>query len=390
ALGALPMGYLVDRLPRRWVLFAAVSLWGLAEASCGLATGFVTLFIARAALGLFESPLHPAAHSMIADSFPRRQLATAMSIYSTGNQIGTGLALIVGGVVVHALSQYETVTLPLVGSVKPWQLAFIVTGLPGLGIAFLILLFREPSRGAHKAVGSRSLGPGAAGSWQELWAFVRRRWRVFLTFSVVFGGMNIVNGGLITWQPSYMSRFFHLNPAEYGMALGLIYGVAGVAGLIISGVIIDRMYAKGRQDAHLEYYLAAVVLSTPLVLWALLTDDIRVFFGLIWIAKFATVNFLGIAAALVQMIAPPQLRGRLSAIFFLMIVSLLGASLGPLVPAVISDYVLHDEIRLGRAMAITLLVFASLAVAMMLWGRKHVRDAISEAESWTTARPGHH
>ena len=70
-------------------------------------------------------------------------------------------------------------------------------------------------------------------------------------------------------------------------------------------------------------------------------------------------------------------------IFFLMIIALLGSSLGPLIPAIISDYVLHDEVRLGRALAITLCIFGPLAVAAILLGRKPIRAAIDEAESWS-------
>ena len=388
AIGGLPMGYLVDKLPRRWILYLAISMWGLAEAACGLATGFVTLFIARAAVGLFESPLHPAAHSIIADSFPRRRLATAMSLYSTGNLLGTGLALIIGGFVVQALSQYETISLPLFGAVKPWQMAFIATGLPGLGIALLILLFKEPQRGLHGGHGPRSVvGGPEAGSWAELWAFVKLRWPVLLTLAVVFGGMNIVNGGLIKWQPSYLSRNFHLNPAEYGLALGLITAFAGVTGLMVSGWIVDRMYARGRKDAHLHYYMWTIIITSPVVIVALTTESLTLYFSLIWVAKFATVNFMGLAAALVQLISPPRLRGRLSAIFFLMIIALLGSSLGPLIPAIISDYVLHDEVHLGRALAITLSIFGPLAVAAILLGRKSIRAAIDEAESWSAQPP---
>ncbi|MDB5720426.1 MAG: hypothetical protein JWP15_1044 [Alphaproteobacteria bacterium] len=371
-LAGLPMGFMVDRYPRKWILYFAVTFWGLAEAACGLSTGFVWLFLARAAVGLGESPLHPSAHSIIADSVPRRRLATVMSIYSMGNLLGTGFALIIGGWIVHYLLNRPNIVLPLIGPVESWQFAFIITGLPGLLLALLILPFAEPRRIAH----------GRANvSWAELFEFIRGKWQVVLCLSIVFGGMNIANGGLIKWAPSYMSRFFHLNPAQYGLALGLIESIFAISGLLVSGWIIDRWYASGRKDAHLTYYLWAIILTTPIVLLGLTSNSLVIFYVGMAFGKTFTVNFLGVAASQVQMISPPHMRGRLSGLFFLMVVALLGSSLGALVPALIADNVFHDNIHLGKSMALTLAIFAPLAVIAILWGRKYVRAAVDEAEA---------
>jgi len=370
-LGGLPMGYLVDRYPRKWILFLAVILWGLAEAACGLASGFVWLFLARACVGLFEAPLHPSAHAIIADTVPRRRLATVMSIYSMGNLLGTGLALIIGGWIVNSLLHLDHVHVPLLGDLRPWQFAFLVTGLPGLLLAFLILPFPEPRRhGSH----------GQGTTWAELFGFIRSHWQVVLTISVVFGGMNIFVGGIIKWAPAYMSRYFKLNPAEYGLALGLTESLPAVAGLLLSGWLVDRWYASGRKDAHLTYYMWVIILTAPLVFLGLMSDSLPLFLAAIALAKGLTINFLGIAAAQVQTISPPRMRGRLSGLFFLMVVAFFGSTFGALVPAVISEKILHDPARIGHGIAFTLAIFAPLAVIALLWGRKYVRVAVIEAE----------
>lgn len=371
-LGGLPMGYLVDRYPRKWILFCAVILWGFAEAACGLATGFMWLFLARAAVGLFESPLHPSAHSIIADTVPRRRLATVMSIYSMGNLLGTGLALVIGGWIVNSLLHLEYIHVPLLGDIKPWQFAFIITGLPGILLALLIVPFAEPPR--HGSHGHERV------SWAELFGFIRSHWQVVLTLSTVFGGMNIVTGGIIKWAPAYMSRFFKLNPAEYGLALGLVESLPAIGGLLLAGWTIDRWYASGRKDAHLTYYMWVLIVTAPLVFMGLMSDSLVFFLAAVGIAKGLTVNFLGIAAAQVQTLSPPNMRGRLSGLFFLMVVALLGSTFGALLPALISEHVLHDSVRIGHAIAIILAIFAPLAVVAILWGRKYVRAAVEEAE----------
>ncbi len=371
-LGGLPMGYLVDRYPRKWILFLAVILWGFAEAACGLSTGFVWLFLARAAVGLFESPLHPSAHSIIADTVPRRRLATVMSIYSMGNLLGTGLALILGGWLINSLLHLDHIHVPFLGDIEPWQFAFIVTGLPGLLLALLILPFAEPPRNSSHGYGKVT--------WTALFAFIRSHWQVVLTLSVVFGGMNIVVGGIIKWSPAYLSRFFKLNPAEYGLALGLVESLPAVGGLLLSGWVVDRWYASGRKDAHLSYYMWILIVTSPIVFLGMMSDNLTLFLCAVGLAKGLTVNFLGVAAAQVQMISPPNMRGRLSGLFFLMVVAFFGSTFGALLPAVISEHVLHDPVRIGHGIALTLAIFAPLAVITIMWGRKYVRMAVDEAE----------
>jgi MFS family permease len=374
-LGGLPMGSLVDRYPRKWILFCAVIFWGMAEAACGMASGFLSLFIARALVGLGESPLHPSSHSIIADTVPRNRLSFVMSIYSTGNVVGTGISLALGGWIVHRLFSQGAMSVPILGHVEPWQFAFIITGIPGLLLAFLIVPFREPPR---RATG---MSREQAAKWSELWGFFRRNWQASLCLAVVFGGMNIANGAFLKWMPAYLSRFFKLNPAEYGTMLGTVEVVSGVCGLLLSGWLIDRWYASGRKDAHLTYYLWVLILTTPLVLWCMLTPSVAMALIGVGIAKGITVNFLGLAAAQIQMIAPPHLRGRLSGFFFLMVLSLFGSTFGSLLPALFSDHVFHDNVNVGRSIAATLAIFAPIAIIAILWGRRHVLAAIKSVEA---------
>jgi MFS family permease len=373
AIGGIPFGWLIDRADRRVVLFCGVLFWGLATAGCALVENFQQFFIARMLVGFGESSLMPAAHSLISDSFPRRRLATALSVYTLGSMVGSGVSLILGGAVITLMSHQHELTIPVLGAIDPWRAVFLMVGLPGAALSVLILLIREPSRKVNKHP-----APGNVG--ESMVKFVLRQWPLWLVFTVVFGGMNICNAALVFWQPAYMSRFFHWSAAQYGLALGLSYAVAGSAGLLFSGWAVDRMYAHGIKDAPLRYYLWALILSTPFVLIALLSANVWIYLGLIWIAKFATVNFLGIGSAAVQLSTPTHLRGRMAALFTTVIVSLLGASLGASIPALIARDLLHDEQRMGRAIAVTFIICVPLAVAAILFGMRAFERAVKEAE----------
>lgn len=377
SFGAIPAGWLVDRFPRRLIIFFSVTFWGLATMACGLAGSFGQLFAGRVAVGLGEAPLHPSSHSIISDSFPPRRLATVISIYAMGSVLGSGVALILGGVIVDFLMKLPPVYAPVVGQLATWQMAFMVMGAPCLLMAGLIFLFKEPPKTSHAGA-----GPRVAVTWTAFFGFLKSRWQVLTCFVVAFGGMQVVNGAFLTWQPAYLSRAFHLTPVQYGTGLGLITAVCGVAGLLFSGWMVDRLYARGHRDAHMRYYFWALLLSSPFVLVALLAPDVRVYFGLIWIAKLLMLNTLGFSSAMIQLISPSEMRGRMSGIFVTLVLGFSASALGALVPALISDYILKDQIQLGRAMAVTIGIFMPLALVALWVGRKYLTAAVEEAETW--------
>lgn len=372
ALAGVPIGFLADRYDRRVILFFGVVLWGLATAACGFVHNFEQFFFARMMVGVGEAALMPTAHSLISDSFSRRRLGLALSVYSLGVSVGAGVTLIFGGSLVNTLLHVGHVTLPLLGEMESWRMVFFATGLPGAALGCLIFLFKEPVR---KSGGRALTGKAPA---EKMLAFLLRRWKLWLAITVAFGGMNVLNSALVFWQPTYMSRFFGWNPAQYGLGLGLTYAVGGAVGLLLSGWAVDRLVSRGMNDAPFRYYLVALVLSSPFVLFALLTPNVWGYLGLIWMAKFAMVNFLGIGSLAVQMSTPPHLRARMAALFTNVIVTLMGASLGASLPALIARDVLHDEVRLGRAIAVTLVVCTPLAIAALLFGMRHLREAAAE------------
>ena len=150
---SLPAGRLVDRLNRRNIIAAGVFFWSLMTAACSVAMGYPGLFLARMGVGVGEATLAPAAVSMISDTFPNEKLGAAMSLYGVGIYLGSGLALLVGGLVVQLVTQTATLTLPFFGEVASWRATFLVTGIPGLLVALWVLTLREPTR--RKAIEPR-------------------------------------------------------------------------------------------------------------------------------------------------------------------------------------------------------------------------------------------
>jgi O-antigen ligase len=69
--------------------------------------------------------------------------------------------------------------------------------------------------------------------------------------------------------------------------------------------------------------------------------------------------------AAIQLIVPNQLRGQMSALF-LFCLNLGGLSLGPLMPAILNDYVFKNEKMIGVSLAITIGAAAMLTLVVFV------------------------
>ena len=134
-LMGIPIGRLADRYSRRAIAAAGIAVWSFMTAVCGIARGYWELFSARVGVGVGEAALSPAAFSMIADLFPPQKLGRALSVYTMGAFVGAGLAFIIGGAVIQSITSSPEMTLPIVGTIRSWQAAFFIVGLPGHGDA---------------------------------------------------------------------------------------------------------------------------------------------------------------------------------------------------------------------------------------------------------------
>ena len=144
-LGSLMSGFLVvytllapvfgalgDRRSRPRLIALGVACWSFATALSGFAVNFLTLFAARAAVGVGEAAYVTIAPSLLSDYFPVRQRGRVMAIVFCAIPVGSALGYVVGG---------------LVDKHYGWRAAFFVAGVPGLLLAALCLLLRDPPRG---------------------------------------------------------------------------------------------------------------------------------------------------------------------------------------------------------------------------------------------------
>src|ERR1700730_15385954 len=130
----IPIARLADRVSRTGIMTAALALWSLTTAMCGVTHTFAQLFMARVGVGVGEAGGVAPAYSLICDYFPTKERARALSVYSFGIPIGAALGIVLGGYITSLVN---------------WRMAFFIVGLAGLVLTPLLkLTVREPERGA--------------------------------------------------------------------------------------------------------------------------------------------------------------------------------------------------------------------------------------------------
>lgn len=375
-------GALADRCNRRLVVFWSVSIWSLATAACGVAQNFIQLLFARVGVGAGEAGLNPNANSMLADLFPRDRLTAALAVYTIGATIGSGMAYLLGGLIVELVASAKPLVLPFIGELRPWQTVFFIVGIPGLFMGMLIFTVPEPLRR-----GRLNAEPGAKpkplfGSYFELFKFMRTRWQFFTCHYIGFAIASVIMASGTMWYPAYMGRTFGWSASEIGLSLGIILIVAGVTGKLLSGFIIDMMYRRGYRDAQLRWYAGCLIIGAPLGIYATISDNPVIFLSFMGVFLTLIAPLPACYSTALNLVTPNELRGTGIA-FFSVTGGLVGMAAGPIMVAALSDHVFDSN--LGYAMAATIGFCCPVAAFSLYLGMKPMRAAVREADTWASA-----
>jgi MFS family permease len=370
AVCGLPLGWMVDRFSRRWIVFWGVTVWSISTAFCGFARSYFQLFLARVGVGAGEASLSPAAYSILADSFPPHRLTTALAVFSLGSLVGSCLAFMLGGYIVGLVAEHESVLLPLIGEVRSWQVVFLVVGIPGAMLGLLMFTFAEPLRRGPKAAAA---GAGAAAG--EFLAFLKSRRRFIVCHHAGFTLANAAMTGLVLWAPAYLSRSFGWKPGAIGLWLGLVGLLGGLLGALLHGQVSDRWFARGIKDAQMRWYSLCAMVALPVGVGGMLLHTPVAFLATFFMINLLIGPIMGVAASSLQIVTPPALRGRASSLY-LFVMILLGIGAGPSIVAALTDFVFHDDKQLGLSLALVFAVAFPLSALVLRLGLKASREAV--------------
>jgi MFS family permease len=341
AVVALPIAWLADRSNRRNIIAGSVAFWSLMTSLCGAASTFPQLAAARLGVGAGEAGLSPAAQSILADSFPRERLGAALGLFSTGVSLGGGLALIVGGALYAAAPEIGRTLFPFWPHMAPWRVVMMAVGAPGLIMALLFVTVREPARQGGRAEPM---------PFTEALAHVRSHGWAYLGMFAALSLMIFISNSASAWIPAFLERRFGWSAPQVGARLGPMVLVCGAAGAFAGGWIAVGLRRLGLARANLWASLAGFLIAAPLAVSYPLCGGAGLVLGLIGAMTFAQGLTFGGGYAALQEMTPPRLRARVTAVNGLA-VNVIGAGLGPLAVALVTDRVLADPHRIHLAMS---------------------------------------
>jgi MFS family permease len=150
------------------------------------------------------------------------------------------------------------------------------------------------------------------------------------------------------------------------------------------GLIADRLFARGYADAHFRTILISIVSMLPFMIMLPLMPTAELAFLVMVPAIFCASIFGGSAPAAIQLITPNELRGQISALYF-MTVTLVGLGFGPTVYALITDFVFEDDAALRYSLVIVAAVVLPAGTLAMGIGLRPYGQAVRNATRRTVS-----
>ena len=351
----IPLARLGERIGRVWVLSGSLLVWSMLTALGGLAQNYIQLVGTRLGVAAGEAGSTPTAHSLISSYFPPGHRGVPLAIFSLGVPLGTMLGLFAGG----WISQIWT-----------WRQAMIAVGVPGLLLALVtIFTLREPP------LSNEAKQDPDISLLQTLMALLKKR-----SFRHMAAGIAVYSMGAnatIVFTPAFLMRTYGMSSAGTGLSLGLLYGVAGVAGTLSGGVLGDWL---GKRDQRWRLWLPALglLIAMPFTLGAWFAPTGALSVLLLSGPKFANLLYIAPIFVALHSIAPLRSRATASA-FLIFFNSFIGVSFGPLITGLLSDWLEPSMGVFSLRYALCFVLLTQIWAAFHFWiSARSIRADVSE------------
>lgn len=365
----LPLGWLADRWRRTWLVGIGVALWSAATVASGLARNFWHMFMARMSVGVGEATLSPCTFSIIADSFPPARRGKPIAVYTAALSVGAGIASLIGATVLIWAKGAPDLIFPLVGEVRPWQLAFFIVGAPGLIFSGFFFLLKEPARQVEAD------DPSLKGAnLNDMLGYVGKRWKVYASFVSLVCLMTIVaySGN---WWPAMFERTYGWPAERYALVNAVVLLAVGPATVYTSGWASDRFSTRGHREAPLNILIWGAILMVPTQVIAPFMPGPALCFVFLALNTMGTAMVSAVSVTALLNITPAKIRAQTIALYY-MCISLTGLFLGPTTVGILSETVFGEQ-NLRWAMAVLPAIYGVVPLAIIPITRRLYREQMA-------------
>lgn len=314
-----PLGWLADRFDRRATLGFSLVVWAVGTGACGFAAGFGQLFLATVAIAAGEAGLAPLILSAIPDLFEGRQRTAANLVYYVASGLGMSLGYGLGGLTIAAVGPLRTLLPASLAHLESWRLAFIAVAVP----APLVLLLLATTRMSRRTSTEESV---AASAGVRILPYVRRHRG---TLVLVFGFTAIFMlafGSIFGWIPFALTGIWGLSPAQDGVAMGIITAASTMTGTLAAWLLMRRFGRPWGSAAPLKLGFYAMLIVSPTLLLAPVAASPPQLLVLVGCLITAGTLVGSLLPNVLQDMAPAKLRGRVFAIYAVLIAPTSGLS----------------------------------------------------------------
>lgn len=232
-------GQFADRLSKRALITASLSVWSAITLATGLAGSALQIIAIRASMAIAEAFYMPAAISLTASVFSPAKRSRAIAFLSTAQLVAT----VVGTTFAGWMAQQGR-----------WREVFFVLG--GLGLMYAIplhLFLRSIDENTETETVKADVKVSAL-------ALIR-----VPTYMLLCGAFALFGFGLTliySWLPTYLHEKFSLNLGEAAFTSSVYLQSATLVGMIGGGYLADWLFARTRSGRYLVI-IGSMVVCAP-------------------------------------------------------------------------------------------------------------------------------
>jgi MFS family permease len=272
--------------------------------------------------------------------------------------------------------------LPVFGEVRAWQFVFIVTGLPGVLLPLLLLLFREPQRrGLMKVESAAGTQIAQSIPLKDVIAFMIKGGHFYSLHFIAMAMFAMLGYAVGFWLPEVMARTYGIAVADVGKVLGLSTVFINTLGIFAAGKLCDHWTRNGQPDAPIRvcFWVAIAVVATSALPAFMPTATMGL--AMMCIAGFPFHGYVAMGPMAVNQVTPNQMRAQVSSVY-LFVNALLGIGVGPSLVGFISEYVLGDPTQIRFALMIVVVGAGTVAAILSWFARAKYRERLALTAQW--------
>jgi len=246
SISAIVVGFIVNKVPTRWVLLTLAVIWALAQFPMVGTVSFTTLLICRIVLGAGEGPAFSVAAHAIYKWFPDEKRTLPTAILSQGSAFGVILAVpALNWVIVNHSWHYAFGALGVVGLI--WVCAWLTFGKEGPLEDTQAFAANEPQIPYVQLLTSRTFLGCVIATFGAYWALsLGLTW--FTPFIVKGLGFSQSQAGFVSILPwvfgatiVILTGWISQVMTARGYTTRISRGVLGSVPLILGGLILAMM-----------------------------------------------------------------------------------------------------------------------------------------------------